>query len=62
MKVRILSGNQAGQILELPEIEAQNAIDTGYGESAESPAVPPPVTPPAAANTKTRSAKASPKT
>lgn len=31
-KVRYLSGNQAGAVVELPEIEAQCAIDTGYAE------------------------------
>lgn len=31
-KVRYLSGNQAGAVVDLPEIEAQCAIDTGYAE------------------------------
>jgi hypothetical protein len=41
MKVRILSGNQARQVVELPQLEAEVAISTGYGESAEPPAPTP---------------------
>lgn len=29
-KVRILSGNQAGAVVELPQVEAECAIDSGY--------------------------------
>lgn len=42
MKVRILSGNDAGSIKELPQVEAENAIATGFGESAEEPIPLPP--------------------
>lgn len=41
MKVRILSGNQAGAVVEMREDEADAALATGFGESAE----PSPVTP-----------------
>ena len=32
MKVRILSGNQAGAVVDMPQIEAENAIATGYAK------------------------------
>ena len=32
MKVRILSGNQAGAVVELPQTEAENALSTGFAE------------------------------
>ena len=32
MKVRILSGNESGAVKDLPQIEAENAIATGYAE------------------------------
>lgn len=34
MKVRILSGNLAGQVMDLPRVEAEVALSTGYGEAA----------------------------
>jgi len=40
MKVRILSGNEKGRELEMPEAEAQNAIVTGFAEAVEAPAEP----------------------
>lgn len=40
MKVRIRSGNNAGQVVDLPGTEAENAIATGYAEACleEAPA------------------------
>jgi hypothetical protein len=35
MKVRILSGNNAGAVVEMDVIEAQNAIATGYVQAVE---------------------------
>lgn len=35
MKVRYKSGNQLGQVVDLPEIEAQAALDTGFAEIVE---------------------------
>jgi hypothetical protein len=32
-RVRILHGNQTGQIQDLPRVEAEVAIQTGYGEA-----------------------------
>jgi hypothetical protein len=32
MKVRILSGNQKGAVKDLPQIEAENALATGFAE------------------------------
>ena len=32
MKVRILSGNQTGAVLDLPQAEATAALDTGFAE------------------------------
>jgi hypothetical protein len=32
MKVRILSGSQAGAVVDLPVTEAESAIGTGYAE------------------------------
>lgn len=40
-KVRILSGNQKGAVVDLPRNEAEAAIDTGYGEAFVEPAVEP---------------------
>lgn len=31
-KVRILSGSQAGSVVDLPETEAQANVDTGFAE------------------------------
>jgi hypothetical protein len=39
MRVRILSGNAAGGEQDLPQIEAEAAIATGYAEAA--PELPP---------------------
>jgi hypothetical protein len=45
MRVRILSGHQAGQVLDLPFAEAVNAFDTGYATpAAETEGVPEDVT------------------
>lgn len=33
MKVRILSGNLAGTIQDLPQLDAEVAIQTGYAEA-----------------------------
>lgn len=32
MKVRILSGNQTGAVVEMPQTEAENALATGFAE------------------------------
>lgn len=32
MKVRILSGNQTGAVVDMPQIDAENAISTGFAE------------------------------
>ena len=34
MKVWLLSGSQAGQVVDLPRTEAEVAVSTGYGEAA----------------------------
>lgn len=42
MKVRILSGNQAGAVVEMPVTEAEVNISTGFAEAViESPAEEP---------------------
>ena len=46
MRIEILSGNQKGQIVDLPQTEAECSIATGYARSLEE-AVPQPA--PAAA-------------
>lgn len=33
MKVRLLSGTWAGQVVDLPRVEAEIALSTGYGEA-----------------------------
>jgi len=43
MKVRICSGNQKGAVIDLPQIEAENALATGYAEAYVEPAEPEPV-------------------
>jgi hypothetical protein len=40
MKVKILSGNQAGAIVEMREDEAETAISTGYGEAVSEDGTP----------------------
>lgn len=43
MKVRILSGNEKGGVVDLPLPAAESAIATGYAEAfAEAPAPPAP--------------------
>ncbi len=37
MKVKILSGSQAGSIVEMDSVEAQNNIATGYAEAYIEP-------------------------
>jgi hypothetical protein len=47
MKVKLLSGNEQGSVVDLPTIEAQLAFDTGFGrpltkeEEAPEPVVAP---------------------
>jgi len=36
MKVRIMSGNQLGAVIEMRQDEAEAAFATGFGESAET--------------------------
>jgi hypothetical protein len=47
MKVRILSGNQAGAIVEMGQTEGENAVATGYAEPFVTglPVEPVPVAP-----------------
>jgi hypothetical protein len=48
VKVRILSGNNAGAIEDMDQVPAEVAIATGYAERAPEPkaaAVPPPAPP-----------------
>lgn len=35
MKVRILSGNQTGVVVDMPKLEAEANIATGYAEAVE---------------------------
>lgn len=53
MRVRILSGNQAGEIQEVDEVQGEHMIHFGYAERAApaavlEPAVEPPVAAPTA--------------
>ena len=53
MRVRILSGNQAGEIQEVGEVEGEHMIHFGFAEAAGpaavlEPAVDPPATAPKA--------------
>jgi hypothetical protein len=43
MKVRILSGNNRGQIVEMPRTEAEVNIATGYAEAVKEEPVPVPM-------------------
>jgi hypothetical protein len=45
MRVRYLSGNLAGEIGELADHEARNAIDTGFAEAVPEEAAPAAVAP-----------------
>lgn len=37
MKVRILSGNEKGAVVEMPQLEAEAALSTGYAEEYKEP-------------------------
>ena len=39
MKVKVKTGNQAGQVLDLPRIEAENMMATGYADPFVEPVV-----------------------
>ena len=39
MKVRILSGNARGQVVEMPQTEAEVNISTGFAEAVEDATV-----------------------
>jgi hypothetical protein len=56
MKVRILSGNQCGSVVEMPRGEAEVAIATGYAEAVleDVPAVGVPRVAPKAERTRAR--------
>ena len=58
MRIEILSGNQKGQIVDLPQTEAECSIATGYARSLEE-ASPQPAA--AAPTTKAPKGKATPK-
>lgn len=40
MRVRIVSGNSSGQIVDLPQAEAEAALATGFAERAPEPVAP----------------------
>lgn len=44
MRIEILSGNQKGQIVDMPQTEAECCIATGYGRSVEASPPPPAAT------------------
>jgi len=39
VKVKVKTGNQAGQVLDLPRIEAENMMATGYADPFVEPVV-----------------------
>lgn len=51
MRIEILSGNQRGQIVDLPQTEAECVIATGYGRSVEEAVSTPVPAAPAPART-----------
>ena len=57
MRIEILSGNQKGQIVDLPQTEAECSIATGYARSLEE-AVPQPAQAAAAPASKPTTPKA----
>jgi hypothetical protein len=40
VKVKIVSGNQAGQVHDLPQVDAESAIATGYAVAAPAEEAP----------------------
>lgn len=48
MRVRILSGNYAGSVVEMEQTAAESLLDTGYAEKAPDDVDPAPESEPAA--------------
>jgi hypothetical protein len=48
MRVRILSGNQAGEIQEVGEVQGEHMLQTGFAERAPEPVAEPDPAPPEA--------------